>query len=314
MTATATAIAAQGADTSTTTRRMPTKRPRVVKSRRPSTFLTIVGLGALVYFLAPLLWLAFASTKSNSGLFNSFGFWFAGDFKLFSNLTDVFTRDGGIFTRWLLNTIVYAGVSGIGACLLATAAGYAFAKYRFRGGNALFSVVLGAIMIPTTALAIPTFLLFSQAGLTNTPLAVILPSLVNPFGVYLMKVYAEGAIDDSLMEAARMDGAGEFRVFWQVCMRLLAPGMVTVLLFSLVATWNNYFLPLIMLNSPDTFPLTVGLSQWQSAASKGGGGGAEAAFSQVLTGSLVSVIPLIIVFLVLQRYWQNGLSAGGVKG
>lgn len=290
-----------------------TSRHRSRENRRPSTFLTIVGLGALVYFLAPLLWLVFASTKSNSGLFDSFGFWFSSHFDLFTNLADVFTRDGGIFARWLLNTIAYAGISGIGASLLATAAGYAFAKYRFPGGNALFSIVLGAIMIPTTALAIPTFLLFSQAGLTNTPFAVILPSLVNPFGVYLMKVYAEGAIDDSLVEAARVDGAGEFRIFWQVCLRLLAPGMVTVLLFSLVATWNNYFLPLIMLNSPDMFPLTVGLAQWQSAASKGGGG-AEAAFSQVLTGSLVSVIPLILVFLFLQRYWQSGLTAGGVKG
>jgi multiple sugar transport system permease protein len=281
--------------------------------RRPSTFLTIVGLGALVYFLAPLLWLVIASTKTNSGLFNSFGFAFAGQFNLFQNVVEVFTREDGVFVRWLLNTVVYAGVSGIGASLLATAAGYSFAKFRYPGGRALFSIVLGAIMIPTTALAIPTFLLFSQVGLTNNPLAIILPSLVNPFGVYLMKVYAEGAIDDSMMEAARMDGAGEFRVFWQVCLRLLAPGMVTVLLFSLVATWNNYFLPLIMLNNPDLFPLTVGLSQWQSAAAAGGGGHVVA-FTPVITGSLVSIIPLIVVFLLLQRYWQSGLSTGGVKG
>ena len=292
----------------------PPKRVSRRRSKpRRSTFFTVVGFGALVYFLAPLVWLIFASTKTNSGLFDSFGFALGSKFNLFQNLADVFTRQDGIFARWLLNTVIYAGVSGVGASLLATAAGYAFAKYRFRGGRGLFSIVLGAIMIPTTALAIPTFLLFTQVGLTNTPLAVILPSLVNPFGVYLMKVYAEGSIDSSLMEAARIDGAGEFRVFWQVCLRLLTPGMITVLLFSLVATWNNYFLPLIMLNDPNLFPLTVGLSQWQSAAAAGGGG-SQADFTPIITGSLVSVVPLIIVFLFLQRYWQSGLATGGVKG
>jgi multiple sugar transport system permease protein len=306
-----TTTVAQRTDTSAAPRLIT--RKRLPKGRRPSTFFTIVGIGALVYFLAPLLWLVLASTKTNSGLFDSFGFALGGKFNLFQNLADVFTRQDGIFARWLINTVVYAGISGIGASLLATAAGYAFAKYRFPGGRGLFSVVLGAIMIPTTALAIPTFLLFTQAGLTNTPLAVILPSMVNPFGVYLMKVYAEGAIDDSLMEAARIDGASEFRVFWQVSMRLLTPGMITVLLFSLVATWNNYFLPLIMLNNPDLFPLTVGLSQWQSAASAGGGG-VQADFTPIITGALVSVVPLIIVFLFLQRYWQSGLATGGVKG
>lgn len=282
------------------------------RSRRPSTVLTIVMLAALAYFLLPILWLSIASTKDNSGLFNSFGFALARDFSLFDNIADVFTRDGGVFTRWLINTVLYATVSAVGATLLATLAGYAFAKYRFPGRRLLFSVVLGAIMIPTTALAIPTFLLFSGAGLTDTPLAVILPSLVNPFGVYLMTVYAESAIDDSLIEAGRIDGAGEFRILWQLCLRVLAPGMVTVLLFSLVAMWNNYFLPLIMLNSTKLLPLTVGLAQWQGSATRGTGG--EALFSVVITGSLISTVPLVIAFLFLQKYWQSGLSAGAVKG
>ena len=119
-------------------------------------------------------------------------------------------------------------------------------------------------MIPLTALAIPTYLLFSSAGLTNTPWAVILPSLVSPFSVFLMRVYAADAVPDSLIEAARVDGAGEFRIFWQVGIRLLGPGIVTVMLFTLVATWNNYFLPLIMLNSGELYPLTVGLAQQQA--------------------------------------------------
>jgi multiple sugar transport system permease protein len=292
---------------------------RVNRGRRPfnrekrrSTLLTVMMWACGAYFALPLVWLLVASTKNNADLFTSFGLWFSPQFNLWQNLATVFTTQGGIFSRWALNTIFYAGTSAVGASLLATMAGYAFAKYDFPGGKALFSVTLGAIMIPLTALAIPTYLLFSAAGLTNTPWAVILPSLVSPFGVFLMRVYAADAVDDSLIEAARMDGASEFRIFWQVAIRLLGPGIVTVFLFALVATWNNYFLPLIMLNSQDLYPLTVGLAQQQAASSAGGG--SQALFSTVITGSLVSVIPLIVVFLYLQRYWQSGLASGSVKG
>jgi multiple sugar transport system permease protein len=257
------------------------------------------------------VWIVIASTKSNADLFSSFGLWFADDFNLVANLQALFAAQGGIYALWMRNTIVYAVVSAVGAAILAAMAGYAFAKLRFPGGNVLFSVVLGAIMIPATALAIPTYLLFAKIGLVDTPWAIIIPSLVSPFGVYLMRVYAQGAVDDSLLEAARVDGAGEGRIFRQVVLRLLAPGFVTVLLFQLVATWNNYFLPLIMLNSAELYPLTVGLAQWQATSQAGSG--SQALFSTVITGSLVSIIPLIIAFLFLQRYWQSGLTAGGVK-
>src|SRR5690606_22812770 len=130
---------------------------------------------------------------------------------------------------------------------------------------------LGAVMVPTTALAIPTYLLFSQIGLADTPWAIILPSLINPFGLFLMTVYVQSAVPDSLLEAGRIDGAGEFRIFFRVTLRLLAPGFATVLLFTLVNTWNNYFLPLIMLNDPDLYPITVGLARWQGQAAAAGG-------------------------------------------
>jgi multiple sugar transport system permease protein len=287
------------------------RRPYNPEKRR-SNLLTVVMWVCVAYFLLPLIWLFISATKDNPDLFSTFGLWFGHDFNLFANIADVFTFGDGIYSRWALNTILYAGVSAIGASVLATMAGYAFAKYQFPGSRALFSVTLGAIMIPLTALAIPTYLLFSSAGLTNTPLAVILPSLVSPFSVFLMRVYAADAVPDSLVEAARMDGAGEFRIFWQVAIRLLGPGIVTVMLFTLVATWNNYFLPLIMLNSGELYPLTVGLAQQE--ATSAAGGGAQALFSTVITGSVVSIIPLIVAFLYLQRYWQTGLATGGVKG
>ena len=290
----------------------PRSKRAFARDKQRSLLLTVLLWLCVLYFVLPLWWLFVSSTKDNSSLFATFGLWFGGDFSLWENLQTLFTVRDGIFLRWIVNTLVYSVSAALGATLLATMAGYAFAKYDFPGKKLLFSATLGAVMIPLTALALPTYLLFSQAGLTDTPWAVIIPSLVSPFGVYLMRVYAADAIDDSLLEAARVDGAGEFRIFRQVGLRLLGPGLVTVFLFSLVATWNNYFLPLIMLNSSDLYPITVGLAQLQSAASAGGG--SQALFSTVITGSFVSILPLVVAFLFLQRYWQSGLASGGVKG
>jgi len=287
--------------------------PQVRGRRRYSTPLTIAMLAALAYFLLPLLWLVVSATKNTQDLFTTFGLWFSHAPRLVTNVRDTLTHDDGVFARWLLNTVVYAVVSALGAALLAAAAGYGFAKFRFRGDRGAFNLVLGAIMVPTTALAIPTYLLFAKVGLVNTPWAVILPSLVSPFGLYLMRIYAQDAIPDSILEAARLDGAGEAQIFFRVVLRLLAPGLVTVVLFTLVTTWNNYFLPLIMLNDPRLYPVTVGLASWASQAAGGGSGANSDMLALVVTGSLLSVLPLVVAFLLLQRYWQSGLAGGGVK-
>jgi multiple sugar transport system permease protein len=286
-------------------------RARPPRPAHGSLFPTLFMLAFLVYFLMPLTWLLIASTKSLDDLFSSFGLWFSG-FNLFDNIRDTFTKDGGVYWTWLRNTLGYSFVSAVGAALLAAAAGYGFAKFQFKGKNLLFWLVLGSVMVPTTALAIPTYLMFSKLGFTNNPLSIILPSLVSPFGIYLMRIYAEAAVPADLIEAARIDGAGEFHIFRKIAFRLLAPGFVTVLLFTFVATWNNYFLPLVMLSEPRWYPLTVGLAHWNNQANAGGG--ATAAFTTVITGSLISVVPLIIAFIFLQRYWQSGLGTGGVKG
>jgi multiple sugar transport system permease protein len=294
---------------------VPEKRRRT-RARRPPgagglAFPTIFMLAFLVYFLMPLFWLVVASTKSLDDLFASFGLWFAG-FDLFGNISDTLNQDNGVYVDWMRNTVMYSVISAVGAALLAAAAGYGFAKFSFRGKNLMFWFVLGSVMVPTTALAIPTYLMFSKLGFTNNPLSVILPSLVSPFGIYLMRIYAEAAVPSDLIEAARIDGAGEFHIFRKIAFRLLAPGFVTVLLFTFVATWNNYFLPLVMLSEPGWYPLTVGLQQWNSQATAGGG--ATSAFNIVITGSLLSIVPLILAFIFLQRYWQSGLGSGGVKG
>lgn len=283
-----------------------------MKARR-STPLTIVMLAALAYFLLPLVWLVIASTKSTQDLFTTFGLWFSRTPQLFTNIGAAMSHDDGVFAQWLLNTVIYAVVSAVGAAFLAATAGYGFAKFSFRGHGVGFNLVIGAIMVPTTALAIPTYLLFAEVGLVNTPWAVILPSLINPLGLYLMRVYAQDAVPDSLIEAARIDGAGEARIFFGIALRLLTPGLVTVVLLTLVTTWNNYFLPLIMLNDPKLYPITVGLASWAAQAQNGNAGANSEMLSLVVTGSLLSIIPLVVAFLLLQRYWQSGLSAGAVK-
>ena len=272
----------------------------------------VLGL-LVVYFLIPFWWVIVNSSKSAGGLFGGGNaLWFAGDIDYVGNFLQLFTFDGGIYGRWLMNSALYAFVGGIGATVLAVLAGYGFAKYHFAGRRFAFAVLLGAVMVPTTALVIPTFILFSQAEITNTIWAVILPTLLNPFGVYLMNVYAREAVPDELLDAARVDGAGEFRGFLQVALPLMRPAIVTVLLLSIVSSWNNYFLPLAMLSDSRLFPVTVGIGQWQGLASANNSG-ATSLWSLIIMGSLVSVVPLIIAFLSLQRYWRGGLAIGSLK-
>ncbi len=280
-----------------------------LRPRRSILLTVIMGLLA-IYALLPLFWLFVNSTKTQAALFSTFGLWFGGEFALFDNIVQTLTYDDGEFVRWLGNTLLYVVVGAGGATALATLAGYGLAKFDFPGRRAVFAVVLGAVAVPGTALAVPTFLMFSQLGLTNTPWAIILPSLISPFGLYLIWVYAVDSVPTELLEAARIDGAGEFRTFFTISSRLLAPGFVTVLLFAIVATWNNYFLPLIMLSDPAWYPLTVGLNQWNAQAT---GVGAQPIYNLVITGSLLTIIPIVVAFLFLQRYWQSGLSAGSVK-
>jgi multiple sugar transport system permease protein len=280
--------------------------------RRSRIMLTLLLSVFLLYSFAPLVYLVLSATKTNGDLFSTFGFGFGTEFNLWQNLSDVFSRDNGMFSRWMFNSVLYSTVAGLGAAIFSTAAGYAFAKFKFRGRNLTFGIVLGAVFVPQTALVVPTFLLLALSGLSNNPLGVILPSMISPIGVYLMRVYVEQGVDDELLDAARIDGAGEFVIFRSIVLRLVAPGMVTVALLSFVGTWNNYFLPLIVLRSQEYQPITVGLATWYQLAQGGGGGGAVL-FSIVITGALVSIIPVIVVFLLLQRFWQGGLTAGAIK-
>lgn len=270
----------------------------------------LLGLFTL-YTFAPLVYLVISATKTERDLFTTFGFWFGSNFNLVENIRHTFSFQGGIFGRWLLNSAIYSTVSAVLGTFICAAAGYVFAKFQFRGRNVLFAMILCAVMVPQTALVVPLFLMQTSLGIVDTPWAVILPSLVFPLGVYLMRVYSEQGIPSELLEAARVDGAGEFKIFLTIALRLVAPGFVTVLLLSFVSTWNNYFLPLVVLTSPENFPLTVGLSNWYQVAQFSNT--TEPVYNIILVGALISILPIIIAFLTLQRYWENGLTTGGVK-
>jgi multiple sugar transport system permease protein len=260
------------------------------------------------YFLAPVWWLLVTASKTRAELRSSSGMWFGGSFELPGNVTDVLTHDGGLFLEWMANSVLYAGVGGLVATLVAAMAGYALAKYVFPGREAVFNVILAGVLVPTTALALPLFLLFSRVDATDTHLAVLLPSCVSPFGVYLARIYAAASVPDELIEAARLDGASEMRTFFAIAVRLMSPALVTVFLFQFVAIWNNFFLPLVMLQDSALYPVTLGLHTWNSQVPH-----APELQLHVIVGALLSIVPLIIAFLCLQRFWRSGLGAGGVK-
>jgi multiple sugar transport system permease protein len=295
---------------------IPTAQELVTaRQQRPRRFNleSIVAMALLVlftiYFLIPYFWLIVSSTKDAGDLFGTFGFWFAPNFNLWSNLQQLFTYQDGVFLRWLLNTLLYAGVGAVVGTWLSSMAGYALAKYIFRGRNLLFSLVLGSILVPVTALALPLYLMFSGVGLTNTYWAVLLPGLVSPFGVYLSRIYAAAGVPDELLEAARIDGANEFRTY-TIALHLMIPALVTIFLFQFVTIWNNYFLPLIMLSDEKLFPVTVGLTTWNVTTA----GSSKFLYGLIITGALISSIPLLAGCVALQRFWRGGLGTGSVKG
>jgi multiple sugar transport system permease protein len=260
-----------------------------------------------VYFLVPIWWLVVASTKS-SGQFTSTNPLLFADFAFVDNVVSLATYRDGIYFRWLANSVAYAGGGALLATILAGMCGYALAKYSFRGRELIFNVVLGGVLVPATALALPLFLIFSQVNLTNSFWAVFLPSLVSPFGVYLARVYAASSVPDELLEASRIDGSSEIRTFFTVSFKLMLPALVTIFLFQFVSIWNNFFLPLIMLRSEEFFPVTLGLYAWNTQVNQ-----IPELRGYVLIGSLLAIVPLIIAFLSLQRFWQSGLGSGSLK-
>lgn len=266
----------------------------------------VVGVSVL-YTLLPALWLVLAASKDRDALFGS-DVLSLDHFSFVQNLKDVFAMDGGLYGRWYANSLLYAVLGAAIGTLLSVACGYAFDKYRFAHKEKLFGLVLAAVMVPQTVLALPLYLMASRAGLVNTFWSVFIPVLFNPFGVYLGRIFSQGYVPNEVLEAARVDGAGELTTYFRVALRMLGPGLVTVFLFQLTAIWNNFFLPMVMLSDQHLYPLSLGLYTWNSSATV-----SPEYYPVVIMGSLLAVLPLVLAFTLLQRFWKSGLTAGAVK-
>lgn len=284
-------------------------RPGRARRRRPPVLPTVVLVVGALYCLLPLLWVVAASTKTSGELFSTFSFVPSFNGGLQENLHKLATYNDGVFVDWVANTLLYAGVGALLTVAISAAAGYALAKYSFPGRELVFKTILAGVLVPQIALAIPQYLLLARVHMTGTYWSVLLPSLISPFSIYLCRIFAAAAVPQEILEAGRLDGAGEYRLFFQVGLRLMVPGLVTVFLLHFVAIWNNFMLPYIMLANERMFPLTVGLFTLLNR-----GAGQPALYTMVITGSLLSVIPLMLLFLLLQRYWRLDVLSGGLKG
>ena len=282
-----------------------TPKPRTAKER-PSVFGTGILVVGAIYCLIPVVWVLMASSKASNELFSTFTYAPSGS--LFSNIADLTAYRDGLFWRWMANTALYAGVGAALSTLVSAMAGYAMSKYRFPGRAALFNILLAGVLVPGVILAVPQYLLFAKLGLTNTYWAVLLPSIISPYGIYLARIYVSAAVPDEVIEAARTDGAQDWRVFRSVVLPMMVPGLVTVFLFQFVAIWNNFLLPYVMLGDDKLFPVTVGLSGLLNQGAQ-----QPAMYALVIPGALLSILPLLALFLLLQRFWQVDLAAGAVK-
>lgn len=277
---------------------------------RPKMSVTATAILAIgsVYTLIPVLWVLIAATKSGSSLFNSSTA--VPGSSLLHNISQLNSYRSGLFWRWMYNTLIYAGGGAFLGTVLSGLTGFALAKYEFRGKKVLFNILLGGVMVPAVALAVPTYLMLAKVGMAGGYLSVLLPSVAAalPYGSYLGRIFAASSVPDEVLEAGRIEGAGEWRLMLRIAAPMMVPGLVTIFLFQFISIWNNFMLPFIMLGDDRKFPLTVGLFSLLNQ-------GAEqpALYNLVITGALLSILPLIVLFLTLQRYWRSGIVAGAVK-
>ncbi|MDX6329608.1 MAG: multiple sugar transport system permease protein [Streptomycetaceae bacterium] len=242
------------------------------------TVMTLISGAFAAFILAPVLWLVINATKTQANVYGTPGFWFARPFHLFQNLSALGRNvsGAGIYLQWLGNTLLYAGSAAVGATVLSAMAGYGFARFRFRGANGLFYLVMSTLLVPITSVALPLFLVYAKVGLVNSVWGMILPSMVSPVGIYLMRTYIDASVPRDLIDAARMDGASETRIFLRIVL-----------------------------------PLTVGLSSLSHAAETG----SKAELVPVLiAGGLVTILPLILLFLFLEKYFRGGALQGSTTG
>jgi len=270
---------------------------------------TIVLLLGAVYCLLPLFWILSAATKLPGELFTTFTLRPSFNGGFLENIRKLSAYHNGQYWLWVRNSLFYAGGGATISMMVSAAAGYGLAKFQFKGKQVVFTMLLGAVLIPGVLLAVPQYLLMSKIGLAGTYWSVLLPCLVSPLGIYLSRIYAAAVIPDEMLEAARVDGAGEVRIFFSVGLAPMIPGLITVFLLQFVGIWNNFLLPFIMLSEEGKFPLTVGLYSLINQ-----GNDQPGVYTMIIAGAFLAVLPLVALFLLLQRFWRLDLISGSVKG
>jgi multiple sugar transport system permease protein len=291
-------------------------------SRRRRIIIDIVVTALLIllccYFVAPVLWLVLATTKTQDDVFGTSPIWFGSSFRLFDNLSHVLNYDNGIFFTWTRNSLLYTIPSVAATLLTSAAAGYGLAKYRFHGRTFLLFVVVIALLVPSTALAVPIYLEGTKLGITNTPWGVILPLSSSAFGVWICYNFFAFQFSTEIIHSARMDGANEYVIFGVIGLPSARGVLGVVGMLSFVGNWNNFFLPFLMEAQDNTMPLPVGLGNMARETSLGSQAssfaGSNISIMDVITGAFLVAIPVVIVFMVVRRYWATGLATGSVSG
>lgn len=257
-----------------------------------------------LYFLLPFYWLLISTSKDNGQLLQgTFGPGVPNHF-IHNNLVGVFAFHSGVFANWIANSFMYAGIGSLVGTFVASLAGFAFRRYRFQGRRFLFILILGFATVPAFATALPLFIVFKNLGLLNSHLSIIIPSMLNVFGVYLMVVYWN-QVPQEMFDAAMIDGAGDATIFFRIGLPAVRPGFTTLVILAFVAIWNNFFLPLVMLSSADKFPLILGITTITSLQG-------FPVYNLTIMGAFLTSLPLLVVFSVLQRYLAPQLT-GAIK-
>ena len=291
--------------------------PLESKSRlSPGQLLTQVGLFiALLIFIFPFYWMVSSSFKPMADIYVvPVQFWPARPtFNNYLEITGLIPSDeidwrGGVsLTRTLFNSTFIAAVFTIGSVFLASLAGYAFAKLRFKGRNALFLSMLATMMIPNSIGLVPNYIIMAWLKWVNTWYPLIIPGLATPFAVFWMRQYMT-TVPDEMIEAARIDGCGPFATYWRVVTPVVLPGMAALAIFSFMGNWNAFVGPLIYLNKPELYTLPLFLALLNSGVSA-----RPTPLNLLFAASFVSILPILLIFLLAQRYFIAGLTAGSLK-
>jgi multiple sugar transport system permease protein len=277
-------------------------RPGRLRAHGARVLVYLLLVAGAVLALLPLVWMVSASLMP-TGAANSYPPRLLPSHPTLVHYREIFTRLA--MGRFVLNSAIIAGTVTAVSLLVNSMAGYAFAKLRFRGRDRLFRWLTLGLVVPVQVAMLPLFLMFKEMGLINTYWGVIIPSLASIFGIFLIRQYAID-IPEDLLDAARIDGAGEFRIYWSVVVPVIVPILATLAIWTFLTTWNDFMWPLIVLSDQSKFTLPVALASLS--------GEHILDTELMMAGSVVTVLPVLIVFLALQRYYVQGIMAGSVKG